>query len=321
MDQAARMRRGGHDFNDQLTGLRAPLLAALLLFLYMPAGAGGLKGLAKELAGGARRAGVARVAVLPFEPVDGGTSRQGWAVAEDLTTLLVRGGRVQAVERSLLKKLVDEHSLARTGLIDPSAVKKLGAVFAVDGIVTGSFVAAGSRVRVNARLIQVETGLIVAAGAAETGRELFDLPGLSGDPAAASPSYLYVPAPVLDVEPPAEFMVGLPRLFPDESPELHDAPSDDSCADAAVRVDRMESLILDLKARYWALRLRQGLSAAGLKENPGSTITDPELKRRFYGLLKAWYERGSVPELTPEEVRRFVAVDRRAYDLHRACGI
>jgi TolB-like protein len=298
-----------------------PVLAALLAFLYTPAWGGGFKGLAKELSRGARQAGISRVAVLPFEPVAGGASREGWRISEDLTTQFVRAGRIQTVERSLLKKLMDEHSLARTGLMEASSVKKLGAVFAVDGIVSGSFVTLGRHVKVNARLIQVETGLIVAACEAEADRELFDLSGLSEDPVRGMLSYIYVPAPRLDVEPPSEFPVALPRLFPEDGSELRDAPADDSCAGAAARVDRMESMILELKARYWALRLKKGLAAASLKQNPGSTITDPELKRRFYGLVKSWYERGWVPELTPDEVRRFVAIDRRAFALHRECGL
>ena len=298
-----------------------PVLAALLAFLYTPAWGGGFKGLAKELSRDARQAGIHRVAVLPFEPVAGGASREGWRISEDLTTQLVRIGRVQAVERSLLRKLVDEHSLARTGLIAAATVKELGAVLAADGIVSGSFVTLGRHVKVNARLIAVETGVIVAACEAEVDRELFDLPGVSEDSARGMLSYIYVPAPMLDVEPPAEFPVGLPRLFPEDGAELRDAPSDGSCADAAERVDRMEEMILDLKARYWALRLRKGLAAASLKENPGSTITDPELKKRFYGSMKSWYERGAIPELTPEEVRRFVAIDQRAFTLHRSCGI
>ena len=298
-----------------------PLLAALLSFLYMPAWGGGFKSLAKEIARDARQAGITRVAVLPFEPVDAGVSREGWRIAEDLTTQLVRAGGVQTVERSLLKKLLDEHSLARTGLIEAAAVKKLGAVFAVDGIVSGSFVTLGRHVKVNARLIQVETGLIVAACEAEVDRELFDLPGLSEDSNPGMLSYIYVPAPKLDVEPPSSFPVGLPRLFPEDETDIRDAPADESCADAAERVDRMESMILELKARYWALRLKKGLPAASLQENPDSTITDPELKKRFYGLMRSWHERGPIPELTPAEVRRFVAIDQRAFTIHRGCGI
>ncbi|MDD5658146.1 MAG: CsgG/HfaB family protein, partial [Elusimicrobia bacterium] len=78
-----------------------------------------------------------------------------------MTTQLVRLGKVQAVERSLLNKLMDEHALERTGLMEPATAKRLGAMLVVDGIVAGSFVTLGSRVKINARLIQVETGLIV----------------------------------------------------------------------------------------------------------------------------------------------------------------
>ena len=179
----------------------------------------------------------------------------------------------------------------------------------------------GRRLKVNARLIHAETGLIVSACETDVDRELFDIPGFAETPDARPADYAYVPAPVLDVEPPSDFLVEVPSIFPDEIRQLRDAPTGESCTDAAERVDRLESQILDLKARYWALRLRQGLSSANLKVNPGSTITDPGLKQRFYGRIKYWHEQGAIPELTPTEVRRFVAIDQRAFSLYRECGI
>jgi len=293
------------------------LLPALLLFLYMPVQGGGFKAVARELAQGARRAGISRVAVLPFEPADRSGSREGWSIAEQLTTQIVRSGRVQAVERALLQKLLDEHKLERTGIVAADSVRRLGEVFSADGIVSGSFINRGAHVRINARLVNVETGLIVAACAAEVEREWFDVP-LAEEPGAG---FVYVPAPAFDVVPPQGFPVAVPRLWPEDDGEARDALADESCADAAARVDRMESAILELKARYWAAQLKKGLDAASLKENPGSTISDPDLKRRFYERMKYWFAQAGIPEMSPSEVRIFVAVDRRAFALHRECGI
>lgn len=57
---------------------------------------------------------------------------------------------------------MEEHHLARTGMIDPTAIVKLGKVFSVDGVVAGSFVTLGREAVVNARIINVETGIIAA---------------------------------------------------------------------------------------------------------------------------------------------------------------
>ena len=76
---------------------------------------------------------------------------------------MVRIGKVQAVERSMLRNLMGEHHLAQTGMIDSATLKKLGKVFSADGVVTGSFINLGQKAVVNARLINVETGAIIAA--------------------------------------------------------------------------------------------------------------------------------------------------------------
>ena len=124
---------------------------------------------------------------------------------------------------------------------------------------------------------------------------------------------------VFDVPVPGFFVAAPP--MPSGPSELRDAPSDTFCADASNRVDRLESEILDLKARYWAARLKRGLSLAGLKINPGSTITNPSLKHNFYERMKYWYELDRVPELTPSELKRFVSIDGKAYTLYRECGV
>ncbi|MBI3553333.1 MAG: hypothetical protein HY077_12635 [Elusimicrobia bacterium] len=274
--------------------------------------ASGLKAIARDLAAAARGARISRVAVLPFASAEGGDSREGWNIAERLTTPLVRTGKVQAVERQLLDRIMGEHSLGRTGLLDQALVRRIGKVSAAEGIVTGSYVTVGRQVVVNARLIDVETGIIIAACEREAERDWLDAPGLfswsSGRDGA-----IEIPAPELFVEAPP--VPAEPFL------ELRDAPASDPCANAPIRIDRMESSILDLKARYWALKLRQGLALSQIKVNPGSTISDPELKQEFYDRLARWYRGGAVPALSPTEVQRFVAVDQKAYSLYQQCGI
>lgn len=281
---------------------------ALAITLALPGvcAAGGFKAMAKELSRTAREAGIQRVAILPFVPVDGGGAKDGWSISEKLMTQVVRVGKVQAVERSLLRELLGEHRLAQAGVVDPRTIKAIGKVYSVEAIVTGSFATVGGKAAVNARLVHVETGAILAAVERRVDRDWLDAPG-------EQPASLWVPVPELTVEAPP-----LPSL---DLSQLRDAPSEEACAGASERVDRMESQILELKTRYWAGQLRQGASLAGLKSNPGSTISDPFLKRKFYDRMKYWYGLDSVPELTPAETLLFAAVDRKAYSLHRDCGV
>lgn len=296
--------------------MKTPMAAAgLFLTLILAASplraANGFKAMAKELSRAAKSAGIERVAVLPFVPADGSSAKDGWNISEKLMTQVVRVGKVQAIERSLLRNLMEEHHLAQTGMINPATLKKIGRVFSVEAVVTGSFVSLGREAVVNARLINVETGVIIAAAERQVDRDWFDAPG-SGL-ADGRPAWLWVPAP--------EFIVEAPPLPSVDFLELRDAPAENSCAGASERVDRLESQILELKARYWAAQLKKGASLAGLKVNPGSTISDPFLKKSFYDRMNYWYGLDNAPALTPSEVRRFVYMDGKAYSLYRECGV
>ena len=147
-------------------------LAFLLTFTTATtAEAGSMRGLARELARQAARSGLARVAVLPLEPGPGGRKADGWILSERLLTQLVRAGGIQAVERTLLDRVMSEHSLGRTGALDTDGMKSLGRLMAVDAIVTGSFTIYDGQVVVTARLIDIQTGLIVAAEEQEIKRD------------------------------------------------------------------------------------------------------------------------------------------------------
>lgn len=281
-----------------LAGIAAALLGA------QAARADGFRPLARELASAARSQGLRRVAVLPLVPADGGRPQDGWNISEKLVTQFVRTGKVQAVERSLLQGLLEEHRLGRTGALDPAGLRKLGKLVAADCVVTGSFVTIGREVVINARLVDVETGVIVGASERRARREWFDL----GNSDAET---IFVPAPELTVEP--------PLIAPEEVSELREAPAE-PCAGAALRADKLIAGVLDLKARYWAKKLREGLAAASLKHNPGSSITDPDLKRRFYERLKYWHSQDRVAGLTPAETRRFIVADGEAFSLYQQCG-
>ncbi|MFH1620286.1 MAG: FlgO family outer membrane protein [bacterium] len=291
--------------------IAAGVFIALLLTSSPLCAANGFKAMAKELSRAAGSAGIERVAVLPFVAADGSSAKDGWNISEKLITQVVRVGQVQAVERSLLRNVMEEHHLAQTGMIDPNMLKKIGKVFSVEGIVTGSFVTLDEKVVVNARLINVETGVIIAAVERQADREWFDATG--SDRSDSRLASLWVPVP--------EFTVEALSLPPEVSSELRDAPTDNSCEGASERVDRMESRILDIKARYWADQLKKGASLAGLKANPGSTISDPSLKKAFYDRMKYWYGLENVPALTPSELQRFFSIDGKAYSLYRECAV
>ncbi len=106
-----------------------------------------------------------KIAVLDFELKGDGfkTKDMGGIVAEWFTTTLVNDGRFEVVERALLQKIIEEQKLGMSGLINEKTSTQLGQILGVKTIITGSVLQIGKSIEVNARIINVKTGSIVAA--------------------------------------------------------------------------------------------------------------------------------------------------------------
>ena len=259
-------------------------MAALLLPLVLaasPAGADGIESMGGELARAAKGAWLQRVAVMSLEPAGRQSTFEAWNLSEKLLTGLASAGKVQVVERSLLGKVMEEHRLAATGMVDAAALKKLGKVLPVDGVVTGSFVTYGNMMVVRARLIDVETAVVLAASERRIAREVFD----ARDEAAAVTGGVQT-----------------------------------DCSAAAQRVNRLESEVLDLKARLWVLQFKKGVEPSERRGNPVAIVSDGALRQVFYDKVMYWLARERVPELTDDEVRRLLTLDSEAFALHGECG-
>lgn len=274
--------------------------------LISPAAASsGFNGMAKELASAALRARIQRVAVLPFISGGDGDSREGWNIAEKLVTPLVRTGKVQAVERQLIERLLDEQRLGLSGALDETRLLAFGKISAAQGIVTGSYITEDTKVVINARLIDAETGLIIAACEQKIDRAaigLVDAPEFPAPWETAARLAERTAAPVLFQAPSAGEVAGL------------------ACDNARARADRLEAQVLDLKARYWARKLRKDPALDSAEASPEGMIYDPTLKREYQDKLSAWIQSRHIPRLSKDEVRRFVAVDREAFSLNQQCG-
>ena len=152
-------------------------LLALLSFLAASASAEPLEKLARKLEAGLKGQPVKQMAVLSFPYHDGATSSGSTIVQERLTTFLVEGGKVQVVERSLLKKALEEMKLEATGLMDPQTTKELGKVLGVDAVVVGTLNdLSKKKTEINARIILTETGKILTAAQASFSRTWSDEP-------------------------------------------------------------------------------------------------------------------------------------------------
>lgn len=116
------------------------------------------------------------MAVLSFAEVSGQSSDLGWKLAEDLITKLFVvdvDGTFAMKERQpvVLQKILQEHQIQSDGLLDPDSAKELGKLLGISAVVTGTVSATASPPRLNARLISVETGQILAVAASPLGSD------------------------------------------------------------------------------------------------------------------------------------------------------
>lgn len=110
-----------------------------------------------------------KIAIIDFSDLNGNVTSLGQFMAEELTTQLfiVAPGKFEVVERRQLLKLEEELTLGQTGFIEEKSIKKMGQVLGVDAIVTGSMTDLGNTVKVNARLIGVESAKVFAVAATD----------------------------------------------------------------------------------------------------------------------------------------------------------
>jgi TolB-like protein len=80
-----------------------------------------------------------------------------------LITDLANVGSLQIVEREKLNEVLGELKLSKSKFIDPRTAQKLGKGLAAEYIMTGSYAVAGDDLRVDVRVVEVQTGRVAAS--------------------------------------------------------------------------------------------------------------------------------------------------------------
>jgi len=127
------------------------------------------------LAAGAAAAGEAQrgrlIAVLPLKNLrtDAESDWIGVGAGETLTTKLVGVPGLVAVERSQVKKVVEEQKFQSMAITDPETAVKVGKLLGAERIVIGTFAPHEGHVMFNVRVVDVQTGAILST-ASVTGK-------------------------------------------------------------------------------------------------------------------------------------------------------
>ncbi|PIU17963.1 MAG: hypothetical protein COT18_11510 [Elusimicrobia bacterium CG08_land_8_20_14_0_20_59_10] len=275
-------------------------LAAVCALVSSPAAAaaGGYENLSARIIKCAEVNLLKKIAVLEFSAKGGAGKSDSDYAAEKIGLNLAGSKKTALIERSLLARVLKEMHLssAAGGMADKAGILKN--MLSLDAVVTGTVFPDGDKLKVLARLIELKTGRVLLAVEAVAGR----LPHSAFDSGFGGMELPEVPFPDLNAEWNSSGPA-LPRARYRDAPADHDKQS---CSGRRRILARLNSELVDAKARYWAIKMKApGFSRESLKRNPGSEIGDPGVKTKFYELLAAYYH---APVLMHPESEKLSAV-------------
>ena len=99
-----------------------------------------------------------RAAVLNFTSGDGGSAFFDAFVTDEVIRRLSAAKNLVLVERSRIDLVIQEHELAQSGLVSRNDERRLGALLAVDYLVTGTYMYRDEVIFVRGRALEGKTG-------------------------------------------------------------------------------------------------------------------------------------------------------------------
>jgi TolB-like protein len=290
------------------TGLAAWLVFSSCAFAW----ADGYRDLSDRLMRSAELNSLKKIAVLEFSG-KGGAGKADTDYAAEKIGLYLAGSRTTAlIERALLASVLRETRLSSAaGASDKAEILK--GMLDLDAVVTGVVFPDGERLTVLARLIDLKTGRVLLAAEADGDRLPPEM--LGGD--------------FSGMEPPVVPFPELPGAWGNSGgvvarETFRDAVADSSaksCGDRRRLLSKLNGLLVDAKARYWAIYMKApGYSRLHLKRNPGSEIGDPGVKASFYKRLASYYESGMELSLEQEKLSAVLALLKMEKETGDECG-
>lgn len=119
------------------------------------------------------------IAIMDFQNTSGKANLDylQQAIPEALITRLAESGELNIVERTRLVDAIEEMKLGMTGVVDQDAAAQIGKAVGANAILVGSFIEISYVIRLNARLIDVQTSKVITAKTVQgrVGAEIFNL--------------------------------------------------------------------------------------------------------------------------------------------------
>lgn len=83
------------------------------------------------------------------------------SIPDIITTDLSKPGLIKILERREINKITGEQKLSLSGMVDEKTAKEAGKLLGTDYMITGSFTKLGAELRIDIRLIDIESGQVI----------------------------------------------------------------------------------------------------------------------------------------------------------------
>ncbi|HBB66724.1 MAG: hypothetical protein A2X28_09160 [Elusimicrobia bacterium GWA2_56_46] len=258
---------------------------------------------------------VRNVAVIAFSRKARASREESEYFSEKLLACLAESGKINLLERSQLGRVLEERRLAAAGVTEESPGDAHSKINPSDAIIVGTIFGTKDQLKIIARMIDPLTGAVLHTVQAQTERQWDIMPDWP-DSELEVPDMRVVAAMFRDEE-----------LNPQSSSlrDFRDAPvsfTTETCNARRVRLSAMQAAALGVKAKYWALQMRDpDFDSGQLRRNPGAEIADPVVRKKFYALLDVLYKARAVPPFSAEELSAVVYLMGEEGRLSDECGL
>jgi TolB-like protein len=124
--------------------------------------------LSSQIAQRINSSGRRSVAVMDFTDLEGRPTPLGRYLAEEFSVALLSDAKnFEVIDRTHLNTLMQEHKLAKSGLIDPATARTLGKIAGVEALVTGTLTPFEEHVRLSVKVLDTESAKMIAADASD----------------------------------------------------------------------------------------------------------------------------------------------------------
>lgn len=134
-------------------------------------GSADFKAVSTEIVRFAEANDINKISVLGFTGKDGVEKNETEYISEKMGAYLAGRKKPALIERALLEKVLKEASLSSTAGGAGDKAKMLRDIFSIDAVVTGTVFAAGDKLKILTRLIDLKTGRVLVAAQSESERE------------------------------------------------------------------------------------------------------------------------------------------------------